>query len=462
MGHVFPWLHFIYDLVPLRYGPSIIEPIDFSEPLKWTKSHLFFSLKKKRDKGNQKQDEMHYKMHCTWIHWAMQKARWILSKVTHAFCRFGAQEIHDDDCSNNDIGSLGGWQQGDMRRSYAMGIPFKPVFLQAGFIGDHGDYYIGRARAKLPRHEDKDKDEWWQLLGLMRQHIFPRVGEDLKKMAMENAKLKEENAQIKTEFEDFKSLVAASKDEGSLWTDVQGTSAEVKGSSQIDPSQTTNAPKGPVAVEAFFIVVVVPWRESPTVAAAWKLWVQPSYIMGGKSLRQVCVEFCVDPNKNNSFFTTYAQFADKGKPQMTPGACERKMRRIHLVMQAVETFKVDSSEAEIGTTVALLDDVYLLCNFTELTNGLAVLHETPPNKKQKTSISTEKRTVNDQAQRRVSWLIVKMGLRDKEWGTSLFGDEWGVIKKEELAKEKAEEEKKIVAAAKKAELEKAKAVLSKR
>ncbi|CAI7893048.1 unnamed protein product [Closterium sp. NIES-53] len=272
---------------------------------------------------------------------------------------------------------------------------------------------------------------------LLREDLGKSKGREMQ-MAMENAKLKEENARIKAEFEAFKSSVAGSKDEGS---------------SQTDASQTTNAPTGPVAVEAFFIVVVVPWRESPTVAAAWKLWVQPSYIMGRKSLRQVCGEFCMDPNKNNSFFTAYAQIADKGKPQMTRGACERKMRRMHLVMQAVKTFRVDNSEAETRTIVALLDDVYLLCNFTEFTNGLVVLHETPPNKKNKTGTSTEKRTVNDQAQPRVSLLIVKMGLRDEEWG---------VIKKEELAKEKAEEEKKRAAAAKKAELEKAKAVASKR
>ncbi|CAI7901236.1 unnamed protein product [Closterium sp. NIES-54] len=348
MGHVFLWLHFIYDLVPLRYGLGILEPLDFSELLKWTQAHLFFSLTKKRDKGKLKQDEMHYKTHYTWIHWAMQKARWILSKVTHAFRGFGAQQLHDDGCSDNNIRSLGGWQQGEMWRSYVMGIPLKLVFLQAGFSGDRGDYYIGRARAKLPCHEDKDKDEWWQLLGLMRKHIFPRVEEDLKKVHTCNA-------------------------------------------AQID--------------------------------------------------------------------TLKRHYAG---PHMTPGACERKMRRMHLVMQAVETFRVDRSEAETGTTVALLDDVYLLCKFTEFTNGLAVLHETLPNKKQKSGTSIEKRTVNDQAQCRVSWLIVKMGLRDEEWGTALFGDGWGVIKKEELAKEKAKEEKKRAAAAKKAELEKAKAAPSKR
>ncbi|CAI5962823.1 unnamed protein product [Closterium sp. NIES-65] len=187
------------------------------------------------------------------------------------------------------------------------------------------------------------------------------------------------------------------------------------------------------------------------------------YVMGGKSVSDVFAEFDRDPNKNNSFFTAYARFAPKGVPQMFESACERKMRRVQLVMEAVETFREDSSEAATAAAVKRLDDVRLLCNFTEFTNGLAVLRETRANKEQKTGSSTEKKTGNDVAQRRVSWLIVKMGMRDEAWGTALFGDdEWGVINKEELAKEKAEEEKKRAAEVKKAEREKAKAAASKR
>ncbi|CAI5500332.1 unnamed protein product [Closterium sp. Naga37s-1] len=257
-----------------------------------------------------------------------------------------------------------------MRRSYVFGIPFKPVWLLAGFSEDRGDYYIGRARAKLPRHEDKEKDEWLQLLDLMRQNIFPWIEEG--------------------------------------------------------------------------------WKKS-------------IYIMGGKSVSDVFSEFDQDRNKNNSFFTAYARFAAKGVPEMSESACERKMRRVQLVMEAVETFREDSSEAAIAAAVKRLDDVFLLCNFTEFTNGLAVLRETPANKKQKTGSLTEKKTGNDVAQRRVSWLIVKMGLHDEAWGTALFGDdEWGVINKEELAKEKAEEEKRRAAEAKKAEREKANAASSNR
>ncbi|CAI5482215.1 unnamed protein product [Closterium sp. Yama58-4] len=256
---------------------------------------------------------------------------------------------------------------------------------------------------------------------LFREDLGKSKGREVQ-LAMENAKLREERdaerevkARLVAEFEAFKRLVAARKD-------AADTPAEVDESSKgagAGSSQATDAPKGPVAMEDFFVVGVVPWRQFTTLAAAWRLWVQPSYIMGGMSLRDVCAEFGQDRNKNNSFFI------DK------------------------------SSEAATATAVKRLDDVLLLCNFTEFTNGLAVLHDTPPNKRQKTGCSTEKRTVNDLAQRKVSWLIVKLGLCDEDWGTALFGDEWEVIKKEEMAKEKAEEEKKRASEARKAEQGKA-------
>ncbi|CAI6009674.1 unnamed protein product [Closterium sp. NIES-65] len=273
MGHVFLWLYFIYDLVPLRYGPGIVEPLDLSEPILWTKAHLFFSLKK-GDQGKQKQDEMHYKTHNTWIKWAMTKARWIMSKVTHAFCRSGAQQLHDDGCSDNDIGTLGGWAEGELRRCYVFGIPFKPVWLLAGFSGDRGDYYIGRARAKLPRHKDKEKDEWLQLLDLLRLHIFPWVEEGWKKVEEWNA----------TQTDLLKRHYAGAR------------------------FLETLASIGRLVV-------------AQDLAMMWAfchqhVWVQPSLIMGGRSLREVFAEFdrYKKKDKNSSFITAYSRFAVKGRP----------------------------------------------------------------------------------------------------------------------------------------------------
>ncbi|CAI5981024.1 unnamed protein product [Closterium sp. NIES-64] len=301
---------------------------------------------------------------------------------------------------------------------------------------------------------------------MLREELGILRGREMQ-LAMENAELREklaaereDKARVIAEFEAYKRSVAA-KD------DAANTSAEIDGSSKsagTGGNQATDASKAPVAVEEFFVVVVVSWREATTVAAAWKVWVQPSLIMGGRSLREVFAEFDrYKKDKNSSFITAYSRFAVKGTPGMAVGACERKMRRVHRVMVSVETLRKDSSEAATATAIKLLDEVLLVCNFTEFTNGVAVLHETPTIKKQKTGSSTEKRTVNDLAQRRVGWLLVKKGLRDQEWATSLFGDdEWEEIHKEHMAQEKAEEEKQRTAAAKKAEREKAKGEASKR
>ncbi|CAI5962723.1 unnamed protein product [Closterium sp. NIES-64] len=302
---------------------------------------------------------------------------------------------------------------------------------------------------------------------MLREELGILRGREMQ-LAMENAKLREkltaereDKARVIAEFEAYKRSVAARDD-------AANTSAEIDGSSKsagTGGNQATDASKAPVAVQEFFVVVVVSWREATTVAAAWKVWVQPSLIMGGRSLREVFAEFdrYKNKDKNSSFITAYSRFAVKGTPGMAVGACERKMRRVHRVIVSVETLRKDSSEAATATAIKLLDEVLLVCNFTEFTNGLAVLHETPTIKKQKTGSSTEKRTVNDLAQRRVGWLLVKKGLRDQRWATSLFGDdEWEEIHKEEMAQEKAEEEKQRTAAAKKAEREQAKGEASKR
>ncbi|CAI5984568.1 unnamed protein product [Closterium sp. NIES-64] len=302
---------------------------------------------------------------------------------------------------------------------------------------------------------------------MLREELGILRGREMQ-LAMENAELREklaaereDKARVIAEFEAYRRSVAARDD-------AANTSAEIDGSSKsagTGGNQATDASKAPVAVEEFFVVVVVSWREATTVAAAWKVWVQPSLIMGGRSLREVFAEFdrYKKKGKNSSFITAYSRFAVKGTPGMAVGACERKMRCVHRVMVSVETLRKDSSEAATATAIKLLDEVLLVCNFTEFTNGLAVLHETPTIKKQKTGSSTENRTVNDLAQRRVGWLLVKKGLRDQEWATSLFGDdEWEEIHKEYMAQEKAEEEKQRTAAAKKAEREKAKGEASKR
>ncbi|CAI5478480.1 unnamed protein product [Closterium sp. Yama58-4] len=177
VGGLFLWIHFVYDLVPLRFGADIIPPLDFSDPLQWSKKHIFFPLRHGRE---QLQEELPYVTHNNWINWVMNdvaRPPWRISKKTHAFRRSGAQGLSDDRCPDPDINALGGWGQGEMRRSYVVGVLFWPVLMMAGFSGEPGDYYIGRAHAKL----DNDT-EWKQLQDLFKLFIFPRLESDLAKV----------------------------------------------------------------------------------------------------------------------------------------------------------------------------------------------------------------------------------------------------------------------------------------
>ncbi|CAI5964726.1 unnamed protein product [Closterium sp. NIES-64] len=439
MGHVFLWLHFIYDLVPLRYGPGIVEPLDFSEPILWTKAHLFFSLKK-GDQGKQKQDVMHYKMHNTWIKWAMTKARWILSKVTHAFHRSGAQQLHDDGCSDNDIGTLGGWAQGELRRCYVFGIPFKPdLAMMWAFCHQHG---VRNPRCNCERHP------YVQMSPLCNHPLFQKWAYLVAISHFQGEKLRATGQTTAKADAIFRTTAEEKMQKMHLTANMLREELGILRGREMQLAMENAELREKLAAER---------EDKARVIAEFEAY--------KRSLREVFAEFdrYKKKDKNSSFITAYSRFAYKGTPGMAVGACERKMRRVHRVMVSVETLRKDSSERATATTIKLLDEVLLVCNFTEFTNGLAVLHETPPIKKQKTSSSTEKRTVNDLAQRRVGWLLVKKGLRDQEWATSLFGDdEWEEIHKEHMAQEKAEEEKQRTAAAKKAEREKAKGEASKR
>ncbi|CAI5464296.1 unnamed protein product [Closterium sp. Yama58-4] len=177
VGGLFLWIHFVYDLVPLRFGADIIPPLDFSDPLQWSKKHIFFPLRHGRE---QLQEELPYMTHNNWINWVMHEVArppWRISKKTHAFRRSGAQGLSDDRCPDPDINALGGWEQGEMRKSYVVGVPFWPVLMMAGFSGEPGDYYIGRAHAKLD-----NPAEWQQLQNLFKLFIFPRLESDLAKV----------------------------------------------------------------------------------------------------------------------------------------------------------------------------------------------------------------------------------------------------------------------------------------
>ncbi|CAI5937855.1 unnamed protein product [Closterium sp. NIES-65] len=458
VGGVFLWIHWLYDLVPIRYGPGVVPRLNFRKPRKWTKKHLFFGIRKPKDPPPQPQDEMKYVTHNNWIRWVMKQAGWMLSKVTHIFRRSGAQGLSDDRCADADIGALGGWEQGEMRKAYIIGIPFHPMLMMAGFTGTPGDYYIGRAHAVLPV-----KKEWKKLKKLFRKHIFPWAEKQLKKgehktakllaenhclrkqngqkdvltaeLQAENRALKSDKKSLLEQLEQLKAELAALTVSSAGKVGADNSAARAAGSSKMEKGgagPSAPEPAAPTPEIVYFDSVVSPWRDSTTVADAWALWNKSSFLVEGRTLRAVAE----DPG----FIVKWAHFKrgeecedEKGKFKPTvrlaakDGTCEKKLRRIHKAMLAVEKFRVDDSLEATTNAVNVLDEVLFQTSPTVFADGL-IVKEKRGTKRQRTS-TVGGNSLTDDAQERVSYLHVLNGLRDYTWGQELFGKaKWMTIK----------------------------------
>ncbi|CAI5997519.1 unnamed protein product [Closterium sp. NIES-64] len=440
VGGVFLWIHWLYDLVPIRYGPGVVPRLNFRKPRKWTKKHLFFGIRKPKDPPPQPQDEMKYVTHNNWIRWVMKQAGWMFSKVTHIFRRSGAQGLSDDRCADADIGALGGWEQGEMRKAYIIGIPFHPMLMMAGFTGTPGDYYIGRAHAVLPV-----KKEWKKLKKLFRKHIFPWAEKQLKKngqkdvltaeLQAENRALKSDKKSLLEQLEQLKAELAALTVSSAGKVGADNSAARAAGSSKMEKGgagPSAPEPAAPTPEIVYFDSVVRPWRDSTTVADAWALWNKSSFLVEGRTLRAVAE----DPG----FIVKWAHFKrgeecedEKGKFKPTvrlaakDGTCEKKLRRIHKAMLAVEKFRVDDSLEATTNAVNVLDEVLFQTSPTVFADGL-IVKEKRGTKRQRTS-TVGGNSLTDDAQERVSYLLVLNGLRDYTWGQELFGKaKWMTIK----------------------------------
>ncbi|CAI5528252.1 unnamed protein product [Closterium sp. Naga37s-1] len=471
VGGVFLWIHWLYDLVPTRYGKKVLRRLNFRKPRKWAKKHLFFGIRKPSEPPPQAQDEMKYETHNNWIKWVMTKARWMFSKVTHIFRRSGAQGLSDDRCPDNDIGALGGWEQGEMRKAYIIGIPFLPMLLMAGFSGSPGDYYIGRAHAELP----VDK-EWKKLQKLFKKHIFPWAEKELKKNARfwiegqhelvtvraENHCLRKasgmkdvRNAELEAQVRELQSAKKKMDEEmaqlkaalaaltvsspGSIAVDnaaAGGEGSSRSGNGGAGPS--TPQPATPTPDIYYFDTVVRPWRDCTTVADAWALWNKSSFLVGGRTLREVAEEA--------GFIVKWAHYKigkeikeEKGKFEPTVrlaakgGTCERQLRRNHKAMTAVEMFRVDESLAATTEAVNVLDEVLFQTSPSTFADGL-IVKDKRGTKRQRTATAGGKSQTDD-AQERVSYLLVFYGQRDNTWAEDIFGaSQWLSINDEESQK----------------------------
>ncbi|CAI5457668.1 unnamed protein product [Closterium sp. Yama58-4] len=384
VGGLFLWIHFVYDLVPLRFGADIIPPLDFSDPLQWSKKHIFFPLRHGRE---QLQEELPYVTHNNWINWVMKEVArppWRISKKTHAFRRSGAQGLSDDRCPDPDINALGGdaiYKLNSSRKYQQLLVENNLYRTECG----QKDHEIGELKNRLAETEEREK-----------------------KTAAENEQLKAELAALKARAGSSANAQAADRGTGSSTMEEAGGEAPKPQKAQV----TT-------PVQAFFDLVVKPWRDSETVAEAWEHWVKVTFLMDGKTLRQLSSE--------KSFYPTFS-YIEKGVKDDTG---DKKMKRMRNVMLTVEKYRANESEEATRDAIAKIQkDVVDRSSISALADGVILGNEPPP---KRDNPGKDKTTENKR--RKVGYLFFAAQMEGDAWGEKMFGEDvWKQIKIDEPKK----------------------------
>ncbi|CAI6012906.1 unnamed protein product [Closterium sp. NIES-65] len=463
-GAVFMWIHFIFDLVPLYYNnDKIVPPLDFSNPENWSKKHLFFALFDK-DKT-----ELPYATHAKWVTWAMKSAEWILSKVTHIFRRSAAQILADKNCELDNIAQLGQWDMNEMRRSYVTGIPRGAIQLQAGFTTEPGDYYLGRSKSEVPA----------KVLKAIEEHIFPEAEQWLDEDASFQLNTKHLITQLRAEVNLHKEeggkkeikikgleqkVESLEREKGAMQAELEAkaealallqkafdalkitaattAAASVGGSESVPQTATeettpppqqppqstpTQQSKGSQLDQAFFDAVVWPWCNCETVRQAWSYWDGPSPLNNGHSLRHAYRRgFAVKFSKFTPTPPTVPQVAvdqPKEKPP-TPKAVESKLRKMEVVMRAVEIFRVDDSSAATSTIIDKLDSIVANHSINMLAEGLVLKEDSGKQLTKKRKVETAEDNRKDKDRLRITRELIRVELRTTKWAENVLKDKW--------------------------------------
>ncbi|CAI5936027.1 unnamed protein product [Closterium sp. NIES-64] len=275
--------------------------------------------------------------------------------------------LSDDRCPDALIAKLGGWEQGEMRRSYLLGVPFEPVLLMAGFSGDPGDYYIGRAHARLA-----DDTEWEELQELFRKHIYPWLEEEMTKDAIyrlqgtqkmtklqlqnqelmenagrltaENGQLRMENKSLHEELELVKAALAALQrgDDAPPCVASNGGSADPK--TEVCDEKPVVETKQREAQRLYFAAVLAPWLTCSTLSDAWKLWDRGTGRMDGRTIRDLA--------KSGDFLATYSEYGNQTLPKNTRS---KQLGRRRNQMLTIDSLRPDDSEAATAYALELGD-----------------------------------------------------------------------------------------------------------
>ncbi|CAI5465905.1 unnamed protein product [Closterium sp. Yama58-4] len=179
--------------------------------------------------------------------------------------------------------------------------------------------------------------------------------------------------------------------------------------------------------QALFDAVVWPWCNCETVRQAWSYSDGPSPLNNGHSLQHAY---------RRGFAVKFSKFTptpppvhpeEEGRPKEKPPsrkAVESKLRKMEVVMRAVETFRLDDSSAATSTVIEKLDSIVTKHSINMLAEGLVLKEDSGKQLTKKRKVETAEENRKDKDRLRITRELIRIELRTTEWAENVFNDKW--------------------------------------
>ncbi|CAI5984055.1 unnamed protein product [Closterium sp. NIES-65] len=196
---------------------------------------------------------------------------------------------------------------------------------------------------------------------------------------------------------------------------------------QPPQSTPTQQSTGSQLDQTFFDAVVWPWCTCETVRQAWSYWDGPSPLNDGHSLRHAYRRgFAVKYSKFTPTPPTVPPGAvdQPAEKPPTPKAVESRLRKMEVVMRAVEMFRVDDSRAATSTIIDKLDSIVKNHSINMLAEGLVLKEDSGKQLTKKRKIETADDNRKDKDRLRITRELIRVELRTTKWAENVFKDKW--------------------------------------
>ncbi|CAI5472860.1 unnamed protein product [Closterium sp. Yama58-4] len=196
---------------------------------------------------------------------------------------------------------------------------------------------------------------------------------------------------------------------------------------QAPQTSPTRQSVGSQLDQALFDVVVWPWCNCETVRQAWSYWDGPSPLNNGHSLQHAY---------RRGFAVKFSKFTptpppvppeEEARPKEKPPsrkAVESKLRKMEVVMRAVETFRIDDSSAATSTVIEKLDSIVTKHWINMLAEGLVLKEDSGKQLTKKRKVETAEENRKNKDRLRITRELIRVELRTTEWAENVFKDKW--------------------------------------